>query len=81
VSTPCPQSSNCPFISCRHHCGTAPKSRRHRGEPSPPSATSKNINAIAGYAHDQGLTRQKFTFDDLFAPVFKGRKRGDEFRF
>jgi len=41
----------------------------------------KNINAIAGYAHDQGLTKQKFTFDDLFAPVFQGRKRGDEFRF
>jgi 4,5-dihydroxyphthalate decarboxylase len=40
-----------------------------------------NINAIAGYCHEQGLTQKKFTFDDLFAPVFQGRKRGDEFRF
>lgn len=26
----------------------------------------KNVNTIAGYAHEQGLTRQKFTFEDLF---------------
>ena len=32
----------------------------------------KNINTIAGYAHDQGLTKQKFTFDDLFPQVFPG---------
>ena len=28
-----------------------------------------------------GLSKQKFDFDTLFAPVFQGRKRGDEFRF
>jgi 4,5-dihydroxyphthalate decarboxylase len=40
-----------------------------------------NINTLAGYAHAHGTTKQKFTFDTLFAPVFQGRKRGDEFRF
>ena len=44
-------------------------------------ANIKNINAIAGYVHEQGLSKQKFTFDTLFAPVFQGRKRGDEFKF
>jgi 4,5-dihydroxyphthalate decarboxylase len=32
----------------------------------------KNINTIAGYAHEQGLTKNKFTFDDLFGPNFSG---------
>jgi 4,5-dihydroxyphthalate decarboxylase len=41
----------------------------------------KNINAIAGYCHGQGLSKTKFTFDTLFSSVFQGRKRGDEFRF
>ena len=40
-----------------------------------------NINTLAGYAHNSGLTKRRFTFDDLFVPVFQGRKRGDEFRF
>jgi 4,5-dihydroxyphthalate decarboxylase len=31
----------------------------------------KNINTIAGYAHEQGLTRQRFTFDDLFFKAFR----------
>lgn len=26
----------------------------------------KNVNTITGYAHEQGLTRRKFTYDDLF---------------
>lgn len=26
----------------------------------------KSINTVTGYAHEQGLTRRKFTFDDLF---------------
>lgn len=30
----------------------------------------KNVNTIAGYAHEQGLTKQKFTYDDLFPQVF-----------
>lgn len=41
----------------------------------------KNINTLAGYAHNSGLTKRRFTFNDLFVPVFQGRKRGDEFRF
>jgi 4,5-dihydroxyphthalate decarboxylase len=40
-----------------------------------------NMNTIAGYCHEQGLSKKKFGFDDLFAPVSQGRKRGDEFRF
>jgi len=27
----------------------------------------KNIDTITGYAHEQGLTKRRFTFDDLFA--------------
>ena len=40
-----------------------------------------NMNTLAAYCHEQGLSRRKFTFDDLFVSVFQGRKRGDEFRF
>ena len=47
----------------------------------PTERNLKNINTIAGYCHEQGLSKQKFSFDTLFAPVFQGRKRGDEFRF
>jgi 4,5-dihydroxyphthalate decarboxylase len=32
----------------------------------------ENINTIAGYAYEQGLTKRKFTFDDLFPRVFQG---------
>ncbi len=38
------------------------------------------IEALAGYSHEQGLTRRRLTADDLFVSVFQGRKRGDEFR-
>jgi 4,5-dihydroxyphthalate decarboxylase len=40
-----------------------------------------NMDTIAGYCHQQGLTKHKFGFDDLFVSVFQGRKRGVEFRF
>lgn len=40
-----------------------------------------NMNTLAAYCHEQGLSQRKFTFDDLFISVFQGRKRGDEFRF
>ena len=40
-----------------------------------------NMNTLAAYCHQQGLSRRKFTFDDLFISVFQGRKRGEEFRF
>jgi hypothetical protein len=39
------------------------------------------MNALASYCHEQGLSRRKFSFDDLFVSVFQGRKRGEEFRF
>jgi 4,5-dihydroxyphthalate decarboxylase len=47
----------------------------------PSERNINNIKTLAGYAHDGGLTKRRFTFDDLFVPVFQGRKRGDEFRF
>ena len=40
-----------------------------------------NIDVLAGYCQADGLSKKKFSFDDLFSPVFQGRKRGDEFRF
>jgi 4,5-dihydroxyphthalate decarboxylase len=38
------------------------------------------IETLAGYSHEQGLTKRRLTADDLFVSVFQGRKRGDEFR-
>ena len=38
------------------------------------------IETLAGYSHEQGLTKRRHTADDLFVSVFQGRKRGDEFR-
>ena len=38
------------------------------------------IETLAGYSHEQGLTRRRHTAEDLFVSVFQGRKRGDEFR-
>jgi 4,5-dihydroxyphthalate decarboxylase len=45
--------------------------------------TDKNrhsIETLAGYSHEQGLTKRRHTADELFVSVFQGRKRGDEFR-
>ena len=39
-----------------------------------------NIETLAQYAHEQGLTRRRLTADDLFVSVFQGRKRGDVYR-
>jgi 4,5-dihydroxyphthalate decarboxylase len=39
-----------------------------------------NIETLAGYSHEQGLTQRRLGADDLFVSVFQGRKRGDEFR-
>jgi 4,5-dihydroxyphthalate decarboxylase len=39
-----------------------------------------NIEALAGYSHEQGLTQRRLSADDLFVSMFQGRKRGDEFR-
>ena len=39
-----------------------------------------NIATLAGYSHEQGLTRRLLSADDVFVSVFQGRKRGDEFR-
>jgi 4,5-dihydroxyphthalate decarboxylase len=38
------------------------------------------LETLAGYSHDQGLTRRKMAVDELFLSVFQGCKRGDEFR-
>jgi 4,5-dihydroxyphthalate decarboxylase len=38
------------------------------------------IETLAGYSHEQGLTKRRLGADDLFVSVFQGRKRGDEFR-
>ena len=39
-----------------------------------------NIETLAGYSHEQGLTKRRMSADDLFVSIFQGRKRGDEFR-
>jgi 4,5-dihydroxyphthalate decarboxylase len=39
-----------------------------------------NLDTLAGFSYEQGLTKKKWTCDDLFTTVFQGRKRGDEFR-
>jgi 4,5-dihydroxyphthalate decarboxylase len=45
--------------------------------------TDKNrhtLDTLAGYSHEQGLTKRKWSPDELFVAVFQGRKRGGEFR-
>ena len=39
-----------------------------------------NVETLAGYSHEQGLTKRRLGADDLFVSIFQGRKRGDEFR-
>jgi 4,5-dihydroxyphthalate decarboxylase len=39
-----------------------------------------NVETLAQYSHEQGLTKRRHSADDLFVSVFQGRKRGDEFR-
>ena len=40
----------------------------------------RNIETLAGYAHEQGLTRRRLSADELFVSVFQGRKRGEQYR-
>jgi 4,5-dihydroxyphthalate decarboxylase len=40
----------------------------------------KNLEALIGYSHGQGLIQKRPAVDDLFLPVDQGRKRGHEFR-
>jgi 4,5-dihydroxyphthalate decarboxylase len=40
----------------------------------------KTLDMLAGFSHEQGLTPRRFSVDELFLPMFQGRKRGDEFR-
>ncbi|MCS0503745.1 ABC transporter substrate-binding protein [Ancylobacter mangrovi] len=45
--------------------------------------TGKNrhtLETLAGYSHEQGLTRRPMPLDELFVDLSQGRKRGDEFR-
>jgi 4,5-dihydroxyphthalate decarboxylase len=37
------------------------------------------LETMAGYSHEQGLTRRRMPLDELFVSVFQGRKRGDKF--
>lgn len=46
----------------------------------PTDGNKHNIETLAGYLHEHGLTRKKLSFNDLFLDTFQGRKRGDEFR-
>jgi 4,5-dihydroxyphthalate decarboxylase len=41
----------------------------------------KNLETLALYAHEQGLTARRLALAELFLDTFQGRKRGDEFRF
>ncbi len=37
---------------------------------------SKTLATLAGYSHEQGLTKRLLTLDEMFLPVGQGRKRG-----
>jgi 4,5-dihydroxyphthalate decarboxylase len=41
---------------------------------------SHQLQTLAGYSHEQGLTKRLMTLDELFLDLSQGRKRGDEFR-
>jgi 4,5-dihydroxyphthalate decarboxylase len=41
----------------------------------------KNLETLAGYCHEQGLTKRLMKLDELFLPVSVGAKRDDVFRF
>jgi 4,5-dihydroxyphthalate decarboxylase len=43
-------------------------------------ANKKNLNALIGYSHEQGLIKKKPAVEDLFLNVSQGKKRGVEFR-
>jgi 4,5-dihydroxyphthalate decarboxylase len=38
------------------------------------------METLAGFSHEQGLTPRRLSLDELFLPMFQGRKRGDEHR-
>ena len=38
------------------------------------------LETLAGYSHEQGLTRRRLSLEELFTNVSQGRKRGHEFR-
>jgi 4,5-dihydroxyphthalate decarboxylase len=41
------------------------------------AANRKNIEALVGYSHAQGLIKKKPKLEELFLDVSQGRKRGD----
>ena len=41
---------------------------------------AKQLDQLATFAHEQGLTNRKLTLDELFLPVSQGHKRGKVFR-
>lgn len=38
----------------------------------------RNLNALTGYSHEQGLTSRRIDASELFLPVSQGRKRGED---
>ena len=52
---------------------------RVRSKRSARKSTSKPA-MLAGFSHEQSLTPRRMSLDELFLPVFQGRKRGDEHR-
>jgi 4,5-dihydroxyphthalate decarboxylase len=43
-------------------------------------ANRHTLETLAGYSHEQGLTRRRLPLEELFTNVSQGRKRGQEFR-
>jgi 4,5-dihydroxyphthalate decarboxylase len=41
----------------------------------------RTLETLAGYMHEQGLTKRRLTLKELFIDTNQGRKRGVEFRF
>ena len=44
------------------------------------ASNRKNLEALAGYSHEQGLIQRRPALEELFLDVSQGRKRGTEFR-
>jgi 4,5-dihydroxyphthalate decarboxylase len=44
------------------------------------SQNRRNLETLAAYSHEQGLSRRRLPLEELFLEVSQGRKRGVEFR-
>ena len=43
-------------------------------------ANAKQLDLLAQYSHEQGVSSRQLSLDELFLPVTQGRKRGHVFR-